>query len=279
MTTDAIYTKEDVREASGRVDDFRQNVAKLAEEHDFSEGDVRIIAKNYLEALQTCTELQTCSENSYDFLLTIPIQRKMFWDLINKECIAIKLQKENKTLQVLATIDPLTKLRNRRGFEKGIIERMGYIQRETYQNESGVSGNRKQTYSLIMLDIDYFKKINDTHGHTAGDYVLVEISKLLLCHSRKDDLLARWGGEEFIIMVKDGLDKACAYAELIRSKVEENNFFFEDKKLEITISIGVTEYVYNDKDLEKPLNSSSIIRTDEALYQAKKEGRNNVICV
>ncbi len=126
---------------------------------------------------------------------------------------------------------------------------------------------RKQmTFSLIMLDIDHFKLVNDTYGHRRGDYALKTLAEVVLKSKRNADVLARIGGEEFIILLPDtGLSDAERLAERVRKSVED--FSFEEIGT-MTVSLGVTEFVQTD-------NYESILkRVDSALYLAKKNGRN-----
>lgn len=119
-----------------------------------------------------------------------------------------------------------------------------------------------------MIDIDYFKKINDSYGHDVGDEVLIKLSKVLLENIRKVDILARWGGEEFaILMPKINAGEAYKMLEKLRKTIEGTRLIND---ISITISVGVTELKNTDTfdDLVK--------RTDEALYKAKNSGRNNV---
>jgi diguanylate cyclase (GGDEF)-like protein len=126
--------------------------------------------------------------------------------------------------------------------------------------------------SVITFDIDHFKKINDTLGHPGGDYILKELGHLMQSKLvRANDYFARFGGEEFVIILQaTTLKTAQEVAERIRSTVESHPFIFESKKLKVTISIGVSSIIQND-NWEKIYN-----RADQALYQSKQSGRNKV---
>ncbi|MFH1290104.1 MAG: GGDEF domain-containing protein, partial [Nanoarchaeota archaeon] len=127
---------------------------------------------------------------------------------------------------------------------------------------------RGKPLSLIIVDIDYFKKVNDSHGHLRADEVLKKLAKVLEKTVRKYDILARFGGEEFFIMLPNTkAARAKSIAERLRKAVNSNTFL---KKYKITISLGVTEYKQRD-NLSKMSK-----RADKALYQAKKSGRNCV---
>ncbi|NLJ66568.1 MAG: GGDEF domain-containing protein, partial [Clostridiales bacterium] len=122
--------------------------------------------------------------------------------------------------------------------------------------------------SIAMLDIDHYKEINDSYGHDVGDEVLKKLSKTLLRNIRKVDILARWGGEEFaILMPKNNAEEAYKMLERLRMIIENTQFIND---IRITISAGVAEL--KDSDISDDL----VRRADEALYKAKNNGRNNV---
>lgn len=163
----------------------------------------------------------------------------------------------NTKLEKASETDTLTQLSNRLRIDK-ILERL-----ELQFNE------QKRVFSIILMDIDYFKKINDTYGHPIGDIVLKQVSSLLQESSRAYDEVGRWGGEEFIIILFDtSLDGARIKAENIRKLIE--NFEF-DSVGKVTCSLGVSEF-REDDDMK-----SLMKRTDDRLYKAKQSGRNRVI--
>jgi len=121
-----------------------------------------------------------------------------------------------------------------------------------------------------MLDIDYFKKVNDRFGHSVGDLVLAGVAQIVQANIRSIDLLGRYGGEEFIILLPEtNRDKACIVAEKIRRHVCDYHFH---QVGQVTISLGVSEAMSYMEDFEK-----LIIEVDENLYKAKNQGRNRVI--
>ena len=125
--------------------------------------------------------------------------------------------------------------------------------------------------SIIMLDIDHFKKVNDTYGHLAGDFILKEIANVIKKSIRSSDACGRFGGEEFIILLPNTkLSGAMKLAERIRKNIENYEFVFRNKKIPITVSIGITSASKNDSVF------SLIQRADEALYEAKNKGRNRI---
>jgi len=163
---------------------------------------------------------------------------------------SLKLDKQART-------DPLTGLSNRREIQEKI----------SYENLRSMRS--KISYSLLICDIDYFKKINDEYGHECGDHILVEASKTLKKTLRKQDIISRWGGEEFLILLPEtNSDGAIITAEKARRSIEYMQPSYNDKPINITISIGIetSDEAYNIKDY--------IRRADENLYKAKRNGRN-----
>ena len=126
--------------------------------------------------------------------------------------------------------------------------------------------------SLVMFDIDHFKKINDTNGHLAGDYVLRELAHLIKSRIRKEECFARYGGEEFaVVMPEAGAENVRRFAEKVRKLTEDHHFNFEQKDIAVTISLGVADMT---GDMTEPLQF--IKGADANLYKAKKGGRNRV---
>jgi len=167
-----------------------------------------------------------------------------------------KLEFQNQT-------DPLTKLYNRRYFS------------EVSNNLFKISHRDFKPLSILMLDIDKFKNINDTYGHSIGDRVIIKLAKTLIRIKRESDITCRYGGEEFIMLLPNtSLRGACAYSEKIRKKIEKLTVEIDEKiTITFTISIGVSEIDFiNDKNIELVIN-----RADEALYKAKNGGRNQVV--
>lgn len=163
---------------------------------------------------------------------------------------------DKKRVEELSVTDVLTKLYNRRK----IIEILEY---------SLVSASRYgKTFSVMMLDIDYFKSVNDTYGHNVGDITLQTVSTLLRTHSRSVDVVGRWGGEEFVIVLPDTTcEEALLVAQKLRQSIEAYSFPIIEHK---TASFGVSAWQKGDTI------ESLIARADDALYDAKNSGRNTV---
>lgn len=165
--------------------------------------------------------------------------------------------------------DPLTGLKTRAYFE----EQFGVYFRNVSRGEDLRRAERFgfKTLSVIFLDIDHFKKVNDVHGHETGDVVLQEVAQAIKASLRHGDTVARWGGEEMVagLLGADELE-AAAKAEEIRQKVEKLTFS-EAPSLKVTISSGVAT-LEDDQDL-----LALVKRADKALYKAKEAGRNRVV--
>ena len=170
-----------------------------------------------------------------------------------------KLKILNKKLKKLYLTDKLTGLYNRFKIDK-----------ELSSQKDNIDRNDSYSCGLILIDIDYFKSINDTLGHLVGDCILKDISKFLKNNLRKTDIIGRWGGEEFLIILPfTSKDIAKKVAENLRVLIEENNFSYKMNR-KITISIGVTEFS-KSKSVE-----DTLLLVDNLLYKAKENGRNRV---
>lgn len=154
-----------------------------------------------------------------------------------------------------ANFDALTQIYNRNMFNQLIKRKIAHAKRD---------GN---SFVFIMIDIDFFKRVNDTYGHLVGDKVLQTLAKLVKSHTREDDIFARWGGEEFMLCFSVNLKHGMKIAEEIRHYIEEATF---DTVEHITCSFGVTAFEENDTI------DTLIARSDAALYKAKEGGRNRV---
>ncbi|WP_020587637.1 diguanylate cyclase [Desulfobacter curvatus] len=173
------------------------------------------------------------------------------------------LEASKEELRILATTDPMTKLYNRRSFANISANLLGQSKRES------------QAMSVLMIDIDKFKGINDTHGHDVGDTVIITMAENLRNMSRTGDIICRYGGEEFVLLLPNTrIDGARTLGEKIRRQIEESTVKIESGgQVHFTVSIGATEVdVPAEKNLEPALK-----RADVALYQAKEGGRNKLV--
>lgn len=155
--------------------------------------------------------------------------------------------------------DPLTQAGNRVALE------------HTLRQSMDVSKRYASPFSVLLIDIDRFKQVNDTYGHPAGDFIIQEVAACLGEGSRTADVLFRYGGEEFVIILpKTEENGALVIAERLRAKIAGRSFVYKDQDIPITVSIGCSSYTENDTQ------ESLLSRTDNALYEAKREGRNRV---
>ena len=162
--------------------------------------------------------------------------------------------------------DPLTGIYNRRFMEQRLTEEISKARRYDFQ------------LSVLMFDLDYFKRVNDEHGHQAGDRLLVEISKLVGDQLRDSDILARYGGEEFLIVAPNtGAPEAMLLAQRLRRTIESQGFLrdydaIEPSELKVTVSIGISSFGDGRDNDEAMIHDA-----DKNLYRAKSEGRNRVV--
>lgn len=188
--------------------------------------------------------------------LNASLEQEVYERTMELQTANILLEQEKQNLQTLSVTDQLTGLYNR------------YKIKELFEYEKSQIDRYKTDLSVIIMDIDYFKVINDTLGHIVGDKILQEMAILLKKSARDSDVVSRWGGEEFLIFSPNvTLDKAMILAESIRQKIQKHEF---SHGIHLTVSFGVTCFHPLDT-LEK-----LILRADDALYKAKDAGRDNV---
>jgi diguanylate cyclase (GGDEF)-like protein len=193
------------------------------------------------------------------------------YEQMNRELIAAKRRAEelaeqlaeaNRKLQEMANVDGLTQIFNRRVFQN-------LITREFYRSQ-----RYGHPLSCIMIDLDTFKEINDHEGHLVGDQVLRETAGLLQGSLRKTDFLARYGGDEFVVILPEADSKAAAVlGEKLRRAIEQRNFDIEGRSIQLTISLGVSTL---SKETPVFTEEEMIQRADANLYLAKKYGRNRI---
>ena len=175
----------------------------------------------------------------------------------------LKLQTATRQLELLASTDPLTGAFNRRHFM------------DTGNNELLRSNRYKHSYSVLMLDIDHFKAVNDTHGHNIGDVALKKTVRVIEETLRGEDTLGRLGGEEFAVLLPEtNAARATLLAERIRVAISQIVIETPTDPLTFTMSIGMTEGREGDENIDTLLQ-----RADEGLYKAKEQGRNQVVTV
>lgn len=177
------------------------------------------------------------------------------------EIAKVRLEEMNKQLKHTSRIDPLTKLYNRNYMNKCL-----YDAKKVFK-ETG------EVFTVMMIDIDDFKQINDNYGHAVGDEILIMVANCLAENVREYDVVSRWGGEEFLLLfLMLDEEKSLIRAELIRKKVEQARYNYNEIDLSVTVTIGVATTG------QKETIDELINRADSALYKGKNEGKNQVVC-
>ena len=240
---------------------------------DFNEAIEKITSKQHNDILNRWSNVQVIKQTDYTllyylagstsiifivFLWRYLVSVKIFTALSykNKELEQVKeeLLIANKNLEYLSFHDNLTNLYNRHYFMSSLKDHFNHLARGNV-----VSG-------ILMIDLDFFKKINDEHGHVVGDKILKQFSLILSNVLRGGDIAARWGGEEFIVLLpKTNKEQSISLAKRLTETVEDYTF---ESNIKLTISVGVSQFKITDN------MESWIERADTALYQAKNEGRN-----
>lgn len=189
------------------------------------------------------------------------IKFKFHKTMVQELALLFKMRYLYSETEYLSVTDGLTGLYNRRSFENN-IERE-FLRTKRY----------KSSLSLAMIDIDHFKKVNDTYGHQFGDYVLKEISLIISGFFRKTDMIYRFGGEELaVILTETSLENALIPLERFRNKIAEHPFSYNGDNAQITVSIGISSSTQDMGDFAELIGCA-----DKALYQAKQSGRNKTI--
>ncbi|MFT5660151.1 MAG: diguanylate cyclase (GGDEF)-like protein [Sulfurimonas sp.] len=232
-----LLTKRADQIANGKLEDTKEIL------HINSNDEVGLLTKSFMQMSQKL-------QKSYNELKTL------------NETLEKKVQERTHELQLLAVTDPLTQLYNRRYFTSASNDVLSIAKR------------KQENLSLIMIDIDKFKNINDTYGHKIGDDVLMEFANILKNTQRKSDITCRFGGEEFVILLPTtDIEAATKVAQKLRTKTENFSIALKNNKsVKCTISLGVSCV-----DLENEVNIElALQRADNALYEAKNGGRNCV---
>ncbi|MBW2252376.1 MAG: diguanylate cyclase [Deltaproteobacteria bacterium] len=223
-----------------------------------------------LTAQDSQDDIITGLEAGADEYLTKPFSRAELIARLNTGRRFLKqdraLRKANEEIKILSITDPLTGCSNRGCLNTRLPQE---IQR---------AGRYNRPLSIVMCDIDHFKKVNDTYGHQAGDLVLKEFSKRIKDSIRdKVDMLARYGGEEFLVTLPEtDLDGALHLSERLRRVISEKKYNIGTKKINITASFGVAGF--DPDNASNEISFDILIRhADKYLYQAKNEGRNRVV--
>jgi diguanylate cyclase (GGDEF)-like protein len=174
--------------------------------------------------------------------------------------ISRKQKRYKRNLRLLAIVDELSGLYNRRHFME--------LAEKKFEDAS----NSQDCFSVLMLDLDHFKLINDTLGHAAGDAAIREVGSLMMSNFRKQDLCGRLGGEEFgVLLTNTGSKEAKQISEKFRNILENSNISYEGKAIKLSVSIGVASYFGQAENFDEILKHA-----DAALYTSKAMGRNRI---
>lgn len=235
--------------------------------------------KHVVDSSQTLEDLKNAVAGTLS-TIKAAVEKKhkhdqLWLDKIRKKVIVLKTNLANlkeeaneakehaRLLEREATIDPLTNVYNRRAYEHRIAEEM-----ERYLRY-------RHPFSLLMLDVDHFKRINDQYGYAIGDKCLKEIIRLIQPKLRDTDFISRYGGEEFVVILPEtDKDLAVTAGEKLRRAVEKIEFIHKEEVVHITVSVGISQTVHADKNHQMLFE-----RVNEALRQAKRSGRNKVVCL
>jgi diguanylate cyclase (GGDEF)-like protein len=254
------YEEKHTEAEKGLLDDQskKQLAFQLAQHQVLQKNQqIELLSKeNNLLQLRGTLAQETAAKNRLVLYLVIFLALSLaFWGYF--------LKRNQRRLKVLAEYDGLTGLNNRRHFNESAEDLLGYC------------NGTKQWASLIMFDMDKFKRINDTYGHSAGDWVLQQAAEVVRSQGRQNDLVGRIGGEEFAILLPScDLKEGQEFAEKCRQAIEHIDSSPIGQKLDISASFGVTDCQVSGYGLDKLMSDC-----DAALYKAKRAGRNRVVCV
>ncbi len=221
----------------------------------------------YLFKFKNYRPITGSADYMYQNMTLIPLQSSdnevnqigvLIYDVTDIAVNKMKLEDANTKLEILSRTDHLTQLNNRGAWENDLEKEFHRVKRN------------KRPCSVVMFDIDHFKKVNDTYGHQAGDEVIRRTSKLLKEMMRKSDIAGRYGGEEFAVILPDtDSANALVFTERLRQRIEMEVVEHEEFKIKITISLGISELAEDCESYQAWLEQS-----DKALYVCKESGRN-----
>ena len=215
---------------------------------------IPLLQKNHLEGILFFGDRITLGEEVYS-----NYEKKCIFVIASLAAVAIN----NAGLVERSSTDMMTHLKLKYYFFNILTAKLAHAQKE------------EKNLSVMMFDIDFFKRFNDTYGHACGDYVLQTVAKIIKSGIRSQDMAARYGGEEFTTMLVDTkAEDAFTVAERIRKKIEQFDFCYENQHIGVTISVGVSTY----DSVSNPVRDPKLLvdQADQALYVSKRNGRNRV---
>ena len=252
QTEEAKRAAERTAMAASRVADLAQSIACDVGDH---AAKMKVISDGLTGIDRSTGDASEAIFTAMDQVLAANTELQQRLEVAERQLASQAV--EIKAHESEARTDSLTGLSNRRAFDNELQRRHSEWQR------------KGTLCTLVLLDIDFFKKFNDTHGHQVGDEVLRQVAKVLGVQSRDMDLPCRYGGEEFgLILPATDAAKACKFAERIRAAIEESATVCDGKKLKVTCSLGVSAFLAGDD------TARLIRRADDALYVSKNAGRN-----
>lgn len=225
--------------------------------------------KDYLFKFSSSRPFTGLSSTMYQNVTVLPLRSIhggishiciLIYDVTESATNQLGLQKANDQLRKLSITDGLTKLYNRAYWQECLVQEYNRFQRKNIN------------ITLMMFDIDFFKKVNDTYGHPAGDEVLRTLSSILKQQLRATDVAGRYGGEEFTVILLDSdIEKSIMVAERVRKAVEAHTVDYENLHIKFTISVGLCQ-------LTKQISSAQdwLVNADNCLYHSKENGRNQI---
>ncbi len=226
--------------------------------------------QEYLFEMKVARPITSPVENMYQNVTILPIVNNdgnvtkvciLVYDVTDQALAKIRIQGLNQQLKQISRIDGLTGLYNRRFWQ------------ERFELEYKLTFRTRSPISIIILDIDHFKRVNDNYGHQAGDTVIKTVAKIIMEQTRETDMSGRFGGEEFVSILPDTTkDNARILAERIRVAAENKLIQYEMFEIKVTLSVGVAEF---DEQYTTP--SQWLEAADKALYTAKNSGRNQTV--